>query len=1056
MQEPLTITFVKPEIIRNNGELSFNVVKVQNNTSESLSIRPILDLPDGWAFFSTSLTDTIIPPQTTLSFPFRFRTSEHSKSDIEHHISFKAFSSENNFLIEKSFIVRLNTIHNWDIIIPEKRVLFYPEAEGASFEIIIANKGNTTEEIIVDLKIDRNIKLVDITGNDVNLNINLGANRDTTLRFTAIYKGTKDRVFDINKIQIFANSSDKKIYRAVILEKYSDTYAPFEVDRTLAHEAEAGIRSFSNSKSTSPFVRARGVTTFKNESSFRYNFTYYDITGYEDIISNSYYNLLYSWESFRAGVGAFSSTLGRNMYNRNCVMVSNEFNIDKNSSIEGFASYGLTSPKVNLAAAYKYTNDKFKMKGSVAYDIDSYLNRNTASAILNTGRIQIFKNHEIRLSLYGYQEDYKVKNEYTQTGYAWDINYYGKITNGLTIHLTNNYGSPNIPGPQMGLLNFYSKLNFTPDDTKKNHISITYINSSRDYYYVDRDGIKLPPVYLKDQYASLFFHNDSHKKARWYIGPSIEFFNSSHPIKGKSNRRLYDVDKYRMEFKGYFGNHFNINVKYGLGVMVYEAEDIRNENQHDFHVLCDYNNSGYGIRASYDYGPMVNMGLYQYAMDAGNNSLSISPYILRAFLKGRISVSMFTNYTHRFDLKYGSLNINPKIETFVYKDWYAVIGGTYNYTKQAYEEFDSKNSFYYLEFSIKKKWGRSNYYKWRKELRRLKVQLFKDKNGNGKKDRGEDGIRNVKLRIQLANTADAEARDLFPVDITLMSNDKGVVTFTRIPKGFYKVTIIPTTDLKEYFYINNSSDLIELSRNEFIAIPFQKANKIVGQVEMKRHRFITESDERIQLANIKITAYNKKGDSYSTFTRPDGSFTVFAPGNHTYYVRMKNVFGNEFTILNNDAMRVLEDSVSIPIVIRVVEKSRKINFKKAGKKSDDGPDLQKIKVLPGKVYENSNGEAVDINSIPDFNIPETQTEIFELQAGKFYLSAGEFESIKDAEKTLLIFREQGVKGKIGTTGDPVLYYVTVDMAVSRDEAKDKLANYRRVGLKPITIIHFKK
>ena len=1054
-EEPIIVSFVKNEIIQNNGELSFNVVRIQNTSDYPIRIQPIIDLPEGWAIFSASMSDTVIQPNSTISLPFRYRTSDKSKSEVEHTISFKAHSSESNILAEKSFIVRLLAFHNWDIIIPDKRVFFYPELDNAWFSIILRNNGNTSENISVDLVIDRKISLEGIHGNNYFFTINLPANSDTTIRFNAIYSHIKDRVFDISKVQIHASSQDKKIYRAVILEKYSDTYAPFEVDRTLAHETEVGTRTFSQNNETLPFVRARGVTTFKNDSRFRYNFTYYDITRYEDVISNSYYNLLYTWDKFNVGVGAFSSTLGRNLYGRNCLMVSNEFRVNDYSNIEAYASYGLTSPKANIAAAYRYTSDDVNIKGSLSYDVDSYNNRNTGSAVLNSGRISLFKNHEIRLSLFGYQEIHQVKNVYQQIGYAWDFNYFGKITKKLTLQFSNNYGSPDIPGPQMGLLNFYSKLKFTPGN-EKNYVSITYVNSSRDYYHVDREGIRLPNILLKDQYANLLFHNNSHKKARWYIGPSIEFFNSSHPHPSNTSRILYDVDKYRMEFKGYFGKHLTVNVKYGFGIMDYQDEIRIKETVHDFHILSDYSNNGYGLRVSYDYGPMVNMGLYQYALDAGNNSFSISPYMLRTFLSGRIGVSLFTNYTHRFDLKYGSLNINPKIETYVYKNWYAVVGGTYNYTQQSYGEFDSKHSFHYVELSIKKKWGNSDYYKWRKDLRRLKVQLFQDDNGNGSMDRGEEGIRNVKVRIQLSNTADASAREKFPVDITLMSNDKGIVTFTRIPKGFYKVTIVPLNDLNEYFYINNTSDIIELNKNAIESIPFQKANKIVGRVEMKRHQFISETDETIQLGNIKVTAYSNKGDSYSTFTRSDGSFTVFAPGNNVYFVRIKNVFGKDFAILNNDARRELVDSISTPILIRVVENKRKINFKKANNPNQGAPDLQKIKVLPGKIYENSNNKAVDINSIPDFHIPDMQVEIEEIIAGRFYLVAGEFNNIKDAERALKILQEQGVNGKIGLHGDPTIFYITIENTVTREEANEKLRNYRRVGLTPIKIKKIKE
>lgn len=1051
--DPLTVSFVKDQIIQKTGELSFNVVKITNNTSYPKNIQTVLNLPNGWAKFSNAFGDTIIPPNTQIALPFRFRTSPKSRSEIEHKVNFIAFDKERRSTVEASFSVILDAYHSWDIIIPEKRVYFYPGIDIAQLEVQIVNSGNTTEIINIDITPDRNLILTGVEGNSISREITLPPSSEEIIRLEAQYINSDSRVFDINKVRIIANSDEKKIYRSVILEKYSDEYAPFEVDRTLAHETEAGFRSFARTSEIKPFVRARGNHTFKNDSEFRYNFTYYDILESENIISNSYYNFLYSWDEFKAGIGAFSSMLGRNLYSRNCIMVSNVFSVDETSSIEGYASYGLIDPKANIAAAYHKSTDRFELKGSLAYDIDNFHNRNTASAVLHTGRFKVIKNHELRLSLYGYNENYDVKNPYSLAGYAWDINYYGKITSDFEIHFTNNYGSPDIPGPQMGLTNFYTKLKFSPGEGK-NYVTLSYINSSRDYYFHDVDGVKLPDIYLKDNYASFFFHNNSFKKVRWYVGPSVEFYNSSHPLP-QNKRRKYDVDKYRMEFKGNFGHNLMVNVKYGLGIMNIEIENRLEERVHDFHVLANYSNNGYGIRAAYDYGPMVNMGLYQYALDAGNHSISISPYVLKSYFKGRVGLSLFTNYTYRFDLEYGSLNINPKVETYLYKDWYAVVGGTYTYTQQDYGELRIKNSFYYAEFSIKKRWGRSDYYKWRKDLRRMKLQLFKDKNGNGKMDRGEEGIPNVKVRIELTNTADHRSRENFPVDITLMSNERGIVYFTRIPKGFYKVTIIPLIDLQEYFYVDNSRSNIELNKNANMVIPFQKADKIVGRVELKRNKFVTEDDEKIGMSNIKVTAYNEVGDSYSTFTLGDGSFTIYAPGNHVYHVRIKNVFGSDFVIMNNDSRRLLTDSVSQPVVIRVVEKSRKINFKKAKRTKPDAPDVQKIKVLPGKIYENSSEKPVDVNSIPDFKINTSAVAIKELQPDKYYLSSGQTKNLEDAHRIIKVLDEQGVKAEIRTFGDPAQYIIIVDEFEKLGNARDRLKRYWNSGIRTVSIYHVK-
>lgn len=1049
-------SFIKPVIQQKTGELSFNVVRIKNYSDSAISILPILDLPEGWAMFSTAFKDTIIPPNSEISLPFRFRTPSIAKSNIEHKISFKAFSAKKNILIESSFVVNLDAFHSWDIIIPKKRVFFYPRMNLAQFEIVIVNNGNTNEIISLDINPDSKIILEGISASDFKQEINLASNSDTTLKFTATYVYSEDRVFDICKVQIHAATEEKKIFRAVLLEKYSDTYAPFDIDKTLAHEAEVGIRTFSKNNDALPFVKARGSTRFKDESSFNYNFTYYDLTQTENFISNSYYNFLYARNSFNAGLGAFSSLLGRNLYSRNSLMISDIIEVSSTSSIEGYASYSLMSPKTSLAAGYHFDTDKLNMLGSVSYDVDGLRKTNTASVVLNSGRIPIAKNHVASVIIYGYHESHQLANKYQQFGYAWDLNYYGKIAKNLTLHFTNNYGSPDIPGPQMGLLNFSTKVKYNIGESK-NYISTRYINVARNYYNVNSEGYRLPEIRLKDQYANILFHSNTNKKFRWYIGPSIEYYHSSNPVSNEDTRIIYDIRKYRMEFKGYIGRHLMLNIKYGIGEFFYHEIEDQTDTRYDFHLLGDYHNSGYGVRLSYDYGPMVNMGLYQYALDAGNNSVNISPYVIKTYLKGRVNLTIFTNYTYRFDLKYGSLNINPKVETYVYKDWYAIVGGTYNYTQQTYNEFDTRRSFYYMEFSIKKRWGKSDYDKWKKDLRRLKIQLFQDENGNGKMDNYEKGIPNVKIRLQLTNTASQSPRGNFPVDITLLSNDKGIVTFNRIPKGFYKSTIIPISDLKEYFYVNRSTEQIELNKNEVYYIAFQKASKIVGKVNLKRQKFVKGSGGKIDMTNIKVTAYNKLGNSYSTFTRKDGSFAIFAPGNHTYQIRIKNVFGKSFRILRNDIPLLLVDTTTTPVVFEIVEQNRKINFKKAAPASKETgrPQLQKIKVLPGKFYDNSDRKAVDKDAVPDFNITKMPLEIKEMIFGKYYIIAGHIQNFADAERLMKILHEQGIKSYLGTVSDTTeSYYVYLSYFNSKAEARLKLNGYKRVEIKPLTIIKF--
>jgi len=434
---PLEIFFVKNEITQKKGALSFNVVRVKNNTNKPMAIRPILDLPEGWAMFSTFFKDTVVPAHTTLSLPFRFRTSATAKSTIKHTIRFKAFSSRDNILVEKSFSVVLEKYHNWDVLIPDKRVFFYPRMNSAKFDVVVVNNGNTNEHIMLDIKPDMKINLESGNLSDFTHTIDLPPNSDTTLNFEATYIYSENRVFDISKVKIYASTEDKKLFRSVIIEKYTDTYAPFKINNDLLNEAEMGARTFLKNSEFLPFVRARGMKTFKNEAIFKYNFTYYNLMKTENLIGNTYYNFLYQQNELKIGLGAFSSQLGRNLYSRNGIMVSDLIKISPTSGIEGFASYSIINPKASFAAAYHLNTDLLNMQGSLAFDIDKFNRKNTISAIFSTGKIKLAKHHQMNAVLYGYDEKNYFKNSYHETGFAWDVNYLGVINKNLSVQLSN-------------------------------------------------------------------------------------------------------------------------------------------------------------------------------------------------------------------------------------------------------------------------------------------------------------------------------------------------------------------------------------------------------------------------------------------------------------------------------------------------------------------------------------------------------------------------------------------------------------------------------------------
>lgn len=1053
----LAASFIKPEIFQKAGQLSFNVVRIRNLSDTAVRFKPILILPAGWAPFSAPFRDTIVPPDDSISLSFRFQLPVQVSSEIKHEIYFRAYSMQNKLLSESSFIVNPEVYHDWDVILPDKRVFFYPRMNLVEFELLIQNKGNTAEVISLLIEPDNKINLNNIGDWKSGQDISLAPYQDTLLKFNVRYTFSENRVFDISKVQIHASAGGKEIPRALLIEKYNDTYAPFYVDRALPHQTEVGFRTFSRNDRLLPFIKARGTSTFKNNNTFQYNFNYYALTGNENFISNSYYSFLYNWKSLKVGLGAFSSQLGRNLYTRHGFMISNVIRLSPSFSLEAFISQSFLTPKTSAAIGYTIDKKKISFHGSVSYDIDDEKKVNTGSVMLQSNLITLFKDHDISFNLYGYHENHYLTKDYTLMGFAWDINYYAKIGDAVAIQLTNNYGSPNIPGPQMGLLKFGANSIFLIGNKKK-YFSVQYINSSRKYHAYNFEGNKLPNAKLSDQYASILFHSRNNPNHTWEAGPSIEFYHSlrtSQTTEGAIAE--YTAQKFRFEYKATILKNLTLNLKTGVSnINIKESTDIH-ERKFDFHLLGGYSfKKGYGISFSYDYGPMVNSGLYQFAGDAKNRSFNIGPSITTTYFKERVSFNLFANFTYRFDLQYASFNINPKIEAFLFRNWYVVASGTYHYTQQQYPEFLARNSYTYFELSVKKRWGKSDFNKWQKDTRRLRVVLFKDDNGNGVKEELEQGVPFVKIRLKLTNSDNPNISTLFPVDIILLSNEAGAVNYNRLPKGFYELTITPLSDVKEYFYVNRSAEKLELSKNATYYIPFQKANKISGKIVLQRQKFIKAGEESFELTNIKITAYNKQGNSFSSFTLEDGSFTIFVPGNNIYYVRMGNVFGSNFKILQNDINITIPDSTNNHVVFNVVEISRQVKFKEAKPAQPDTlrPAPLKIKVLHGRIYENSSEKAVDKDAIPEFNIRVAPPQEQKMIAGNYYIVVGDASNRAEAIKYKKIIEENGINAYLGYDEAKDEYYVFTNYYSTQEEARKELNMLKKINIKQFRVLKF--
>lgn len=1051
--------FVKPELTVKSGELSFNVINIANPGDTPIRIKPYLNKPEGWAIYSTAIKDTIIQPGDTLRIPFRVKLAVDASSDIIHNINFEAYSTTNQLLTRSNCVVHTTEFHNWSVNVTSDRIFFLPRLNQAKFNVYAENKGNTAETIELDYNIGKKIKLFNADGSEVNNTIYLRPNSDTIIPLIANYTFSEDKQFDLSRIQLNAATPENSMVRSLVIEKYKDTYNPLRINEALPHTTELGVRFNSDGEEPEPFLNARGNTTFKNESTFSYNFANYDLTATESFIENSFYNFLYKKNELNIGLGSFSSTLGRNLYSQNGIMLANTIKISETGDLQLFGDQDFLQPISSVAAGYVYHKNKLKMNGSVAYNYNQYTEKNTASINLNSGTIPLFRDHTISANIYAFREENYYGANFFQMGVGWNLNYFGWIGKQISFQLTNNYGSPDIPGSTQGLLNNGIRAFYYLGMSEK-YFSATYFNTRRNYFYysvTDSSVVKQPNIYLYNQYGSVLYNNHYGKFFRWSSGPSVQIYKSEKPYNLQGDYEIYQINRIGAELNTEIGDYLTFNIKGGFREIYFKRNQEINLNKYDVHLITGFRKNGYGLSVSYDLGPLVNTGLYQSASDFDYNGINITANIIQNFLRKRFSFQVFANYNYRFDLDYGNVQVTPKLETYIARNWYIDLKGNYGYYVQNSPEYQTSRSIYYTEISIVKNWGKTDYAKWQKKLRRLKVVMYQDDNGNGIKDNFEKGIPYVKTRLKLTVGSDQTTSGHFPIDIALLSNERGTVTFNQIPQGFYELEITPLADVGEYFYVDKTNKQIDIVKNTTVYIPFQKADKIEGQIEVIRSKFIKEGSPKIDLSNIKVTAYNNSGNSYSSFTTKEGKFIIFVPGDTTYFVRMQNVFGNTFVQKQNDIEVRVPDPSNKRIVFEFVELQRNVRFKQAEPTVPDSLKIrpQKVKILEGKIYENAKSDTLRRNDVPDFSFENKRYQSQNMEVGKFYIVVGESNELNEALKIKKIMDENGLKTQLGLVDGEEKYYIFTNEYSNRAEAQNELDLLIKGGYNKATIIRYK-
>jgi hypothetical protein len=224
------------------------------------------------------------------------------------------------------------------------------------------------------------------------------------------------------------------------------------------------------------------------------------------------------------------------------------------------------------------------------------------------------------------------------------------------------------------------------------------------------------------------------------------------------------------------------------------------------------------------------------------------------------------------------------------------------------EPFNQSNLF--LRLGIKKTFG----------FRRpggksydLKVVVFKDADGNGKRDNGEEFVENVIIKVK---------------DQTAISNDDGEANFESLVQGNYLVESTILGDTEGWFKTGNDPILIKKSQTFFI--PLTRGVQITGSVIAQKSTYSRSYDD-IKLGGIRVSAIGADDEVYSGITDRSGQFTIFVPfGNYTIDASSTTI-DEQFQFAQDSYKLKIDNADSnYELTFYLIEKKRKLNIKKFG------------------------------------------------------------------------------------------------------------------------------
>lgn len=932
--------FLQHSIQSSAKQSFFNTLSLKNKVNRSETFTLNITIPEGWSVIGESKMELTLPPLDSIVIPLRIAVGSKVRGDIGYSVIASLTDSKGNPIRNEYCFVKIPRKTELSIKYISRIFFLDPLLKSSEFSVTVQNKGNREE--LVNFLFDGNRVLGVGTGDQKDAlyssDVTIPPFSDSLFTFKVLLK--QDEQFGKKTFGLQAKvSTIDTTYQNTLWFRIIDSSTKNEISSTempLRFELYAqGLADINNKPNYSLLLE--GKTLFNGRSELYYHYRNFSSRNRDDLYVNNRMYLGANIGPWTLEAGDSYRNLESSMYGRGGYLSFNNQRV----KAEVMATRNLQSDVDNLGGSltYHFSPNLF-LESGVAYNISQKENYNSKLGFVGTG-FTINRQHSffIQSSFNQLQRELNNKKNYNEHGFQ--VNYSSTV-GPFTSYLISRFGSDLLSSPYAGKFELLSNINWKINNS--NQLVLLY-NENRIKQTAIQDTAFLNLGELITREGKL--------QLRHFVSPNVEVFGG--PIVENNISTGLNSFPQNKQFK-------NINTKASIGARLKNSAntviitpsfefamakildnpfadisaDLDRKSFFFHHLTLSMRTRSLMVMAFYTSGPRSTFDQINY-LRTGNQTRKIQflPSFDRFIFKDIVKLNLGLSYSNDMILKSTYSTLNGLLNLYLPKNWELQFLGVYSLQKRLnVQELIETYQTLYLEVGIKKDFNinqpRVKYYD-------LELGFFKDYNGNFIQEENEPGIKNVLVSFEKISS---DVKGFIPGDFStgeLLSDNLGRVKLVKVPEGIYKINYNPIG--KEAGSFTKASEDLELvvNRSGKFFFPFVEKNKVFGKIVLSRSRL--SGLGKIDVSNVRITATDSKGRTYTTLTDKNGGFVIFAPITDQYVVNINNIFYENFDLRQNNFKVQFNGYKQFEVNFVFDEKIRRVNF------SPSSQDAQLANVL---------------------------------------------------------------------------------------------------------------